>query len=200
MSLMCGREDLGYAKAMARFAPADGLGPTVTVNAFGGNFGLGFRADYDKVVEVVEVGPVPPEAPRGQHAGLFAGMGLATPQTPEEVAKELMARAHYEEPTTEGPGVLGLVDMLTRAGIPQVFLKQFRDASKPNQACYQTLIEAHMDFPKAQAEPGGLWDVKILPLDSFPIAAELGVKSERTELTFQLETDMTVSVGNVVAP
>ena len=72
----------------------------------------------------------------------------------------------------------------------QVFLKQFRDDQQSEQACYRQLVTAPV---QVQSLSGRLsphrWQLAITPLDSHPIAEQLGVADGQAELAFELEMD-----------
>jgi hypothetical protein len=201
MSLLCGREDFGYAKTMALFAPQGGLGQKVEVSPFGGNFGSGSQAGYHRVIELVAVGALP------MTGGLVSGADIANPETPEAVASELFLRATGEmEPDTGVPLpnlalLLELVKDLVGKQAREVFLKQFRDVQPANAACYQAIIEAPLQFTNVQPSVSPHeWTVNITPLASYPLGDELGIDSETTSLAFELKTNMILGEGVVVAP
>ena len=52
MSYLGGRETYGYAKTMARFEPADGVGERQRMEAFGGNFGREEGAEWRTFLEI----------------------------------------------------------------------------------------------------------------------------------------------------
>ncbi|MGH2864997.1 MAG: hypothetical protein ACRDJX_07070, partial [Solirubrobacteraceae bacterium] len=102
-------------------------------------------------------------------------------------------------------GELGLIASLLEAlldgRVRQVFLKQFRDAGAADTACYQAVVEAPAQISNLRWCPSlSEWTITIHPLDSHPIANELGVADQTTRLTCQLDFDMTVGAGTVVSP
>jgi uncharacterized protein with NAD-binding domain and iron-sulfur cluster len=89
-------------------------------------------------------------------------------------------------------------------GAPQVrmvFLKQLRDVADPGRACYQAIVEAPA-VVKAIRAGGALpaHQVRIAPVDSHPIASDLGLAGEVTESLFGswLDFDFAMEAGTVV--
>lgn len=177
MSYLGGREVYGYAKTMGRFAPASGLGQSVTVEAYGGNYGPGNKAAWQPFLEV--------SSPTGAPSSQPVWEGMA----------ELLAGL--------APGLLAhpelLVDLV--AGTPtQVFLKQFRDARDGTRACYQAVIEAPVKIKRATGRLlDGDWIVAVQALDSHPLVSELGlVTPQVATLALEIETDFVVAAGSPV--
>lgn len=112
MSLLNGREDYGYQKALARF-PQSPLNAesSVTVCAFGGEFGKTSVAGWQDVMKVQRLAGIP-------------GGGAPQPVDPGPGGEQSTA------PAAEPFPVQRLIEMLER-GVDQVFLKQFRDAGTP---------------------------------------------------------------------
>lgn len=182
MSLLCGREDFGYAKSLARFYPETGLGPNVTVETFGGNFSPTSKADWHEVLKI---------------AG--GGAAAETWDTPQKVATALLGKAGAAEATLKQ--VLKLVQELVEEKARHVFLKQFRDAELAGKACYRYVVEAPLAFtePSVRVVLGG-WLVTVTELQSHPIAEDLGVETQITPLAFELKMNLLLSPGKEVAP
>ncbi len=177
MSYLGGREVYGYAKTMGRFTPDSGFGPTVTVEAYGGNFAQGNQAGWHPLLEVACVNGQPRTSDTwGSILELLAGL-----------APGLLAHPEL------------LVDLL--AGQPsQVFLKQFRDAHDGTLACYQAVIEAPVQIESVSGRLlDGDWSVIVHALDSHPILGELGlVAAQLATVAFELDTDFVVQAGVAV--
>lgn len=193
MSLLTGREVFGYSKALGVFQPPTGRGTRVTVNAFGGNFGAGARAQWEPLVEVTAIGAGP------MPIGLPGGSSIAAPSSPEEVTTQLAHLVVGERANTE----LALTEVKTvmADAARHVFLKQFRDAVLPDMACYREVVEA----PVSLTEDGiGLspyeWEVKIERLSSHPIVEELGLPTHTVTPAFELNTDMIIDPAVLVIP
>ena len=94
------------------------------------------------------------------------------------------------------------VTMMLTGNVPMVFLKQFRDSTTEQRACYQAVIEAPARLDKFHAG----WvthphDIVITPAESHPIASDcgLGTGSLRSQLGFWCQMDFTMMPGRVVA-
>ena len=83
----------------------------------------------------------------------------------------------------------------------QVFLKQFRDSADGSLACYQSVVEAPVNVTKAKPRPSTRdWQVTIHPIDSHPIARDLGVRSQVAGSSVDMELEFILGTGQVVAP
>jgi uncharacterized protein with NAD-binding domain and iron-sulfur cluster len=103
------------------------------------------------------------------------------------------------------PG-LGLVaevfEFLTHHDMPIVFLKQFRDAVDGSRACYQAIIEANasMTTYRTGGWLSGQYQVSIAPLQSHPIARDLGLSGDRLQsiAAFYANYDFTMNEGEEI--
>jgi hypothetical protein len=182
LSLLCGREDFGYAKSLAKFDPTNGLGPVVTVWAFGGDDAPTSKADWFEVLKVTALG----------------GPLAATPwDTPQKIAAELVGTAAVGEAILEQ--VLKRVEELVEENARHVFLKQFRDAELAGKACYRRVVESPVAFTdpsvRVLLEP---WQVDVKSHSSHPITTDLGVDSQETLLAFEIKMDMLLNPGKVI--
>ena len=178
MSYLGGREAYGYAKTMGSFSPADGLGASVIVQAFGGNFGREQGAGWYPFLEIHERGPAPE-----------AQSSVSPVEGPEELIGQLVGGL---------PG--DAVALMLDRQVGQVFLKQFRDAADGTRSCYQSVVEAPVSIHRMRGRPARCeLDLVVHRLDSHPIGAELGLESQRAELAFDMEIDMVVEDGREVA-
>jgi uncharacterized protein with NAD-binding domain and iron-sulfur cluster len=188
MSYLGGRETYGYAKTMARFDPPEGVGETVRMETFGGNFGRDEAAGWRPFLELAAVEELSDRAREEIDA-------------PDEVARFLA-----DDPLRlDAGGRLAVADIrlaedvvedLLRLRVRQVFLKQFRDAGDGTRACYQAVVEAPIEVKRFSVRPSGFdWDLTIHPLDSHPIEQELGLGSQRPLMAFEAELDMIVERG-----
>jgi hypothetical protein len=192
MSYLGGREDYGYAKTMGRFDPEDGLGPRLRVEAYGGNFAPGRTADWHPFLDI---------KPAGSGGGRRRA---AAWKEPGDLVRHLAMGLLDDHPGGEltlPDARLGarLVADLLEGRATQVFLKQFRDVADGTQACYQAVVEAPLHITRVSGSPStqGL-EVTIHPLDSHPIADELGVTSQVAPLGFELRIDFVVEAGSEV--
>lgn len=192
MSLLGGREDFGYPKAMGQFAPTDALGTVVTLAAFGGDFAPTNQAAWCPLLELE--GPQSAAA-RDAQEGWKSG---------PELVQLFSDRAGDAGPTAAATDLTligSLIEALLDGRAQQVFLKQFRDADSADTACYQAVVEAPVRVSNVRWRPSlHEWTLTIDHLDSHPIDTELGVKSQTTRLTYELDFDMSVGIGTIVAP
>jgi uncharacterized protein with NAD-binding domain and iron-sulfur cluster len=192
MSYLGGRETYGYAKTMGRFEPCDAVGEHVTMETFGGNFGLNEPAGWRPFLEVKEVG-----GDNGTSDEVLEGF--------EGLVRRI--RGDLPQVNSEGeivlPGVRLTADLLAAARaqrVYQLFLKQFRDAHDGTRACYQSVVEAPVEFIRTTNKMVGRdAELTIHQLDSHPIGQELGVTNQRAEIVFDAKIDMLVQPGVEVA-
>jgi hypothetical protein len=87
-----------------------------------------------------------------------------------------------------------------------VFLKQFRDNVEPDGSCFRLVLTAPVEVTKLKGAPSlDGWNVTIAQLDSHPIITELGLASQTTHASFELEMDFIlgaeqVSLGDLAVP
>jgi flavin-dependent amine oxidoreductase len=189
MSYLGGHELYGYAKTMARFEPAGGIGERMRLETYGGNFGRNEGADWHPILEI---------APAHGPDGSGNGEALDGPaDLVRHLAGDLLQRNAEGEVVLPGIRLTAtLLDDLSAGRLRQVFLKQFRDAADGGRACYQSVVEAPIEMLRGGIRPSGReWDVKIHPLDSHPIQQEIGVASQPASVAFDGQLDMVVKNG-----
>jgi hypothetical protein len=190
MSLLNGREEFGYAKAMARFEPPDGLANKVEMTAFGGDFAANNQAGWNQLLQVEQVGALGPAVPIPIGPAEAIAAAIA-----EALAGALAAGADAIREV--GEFVTGLLE----GEVKQVVLKQFRDVTESTSACYQAVVEVPVQLSNISLELSfSEWQVTLTPLDSYPIGEELGVLTQPTGLSFEFGADMILEPGVVVAP
>ena len=202
MSYVGGREDYGYPKSMGRFDPSNGLGDPLQIQAYGGNFAPGNQAGWHPLLELARV------SANAATVTAPGGADVEVPETRWHGAQDLVAL--LRQPPADGTApcvwpdiafIEELVKDLAHGRARQVFLKQFRDAASAGSACYQAVIEAPIQVSGISWRPSlHEWQVTVHPLDSHPIADDLGVSTQTTRLTFELGMDMIVDPGVIVAP
>jgi len=194
MSYAGGREVYGYPKTLGRFTPAAGMGNPLTVKVFGGDFKPANNAAWHPLFEIEKV--------KGPARKLPKGSPKPTPQDPGKIVRWIEEHGAAMWDLSPDTALLAdIIDALLDKRARQVFLKQFRDAEVAGRACYQAVIEAPIQVTKASWLPSlQEWELKVNTLDSHPVAKELGVASQRTRFTFELEMDMIAEPGEVVAP
>ncbi len=194
MSLLNGREEFGYAKAMGAFEPAKGLADKVEVSAFGGDFATLDKAGWNELFVIEQTGP----------PGASVPIGIGLP----DIAAELTVLAITEAlgsvfwPESSAPEIVGeFIEALLKGAVNQVALKQFRDAADSSAACYQAVVEVPVRWGNLSMKVSfGDWQMTLLPVESYPVAEELGVSTQTLPLCLELEADMILEPGVVVAP
>jgi hypothetical protein len=144
MSYLGGRETFGYAKTMARFDPAGGLGDQVRMQAFGGNFGRSEGADWRDFLDVIGGPPRPGAGPSQRSSGPLPLIRHLIGDRPELVAGAETVLGDIQL-------TAGLIADLLTGRVGQVFLKQFRDATDGTRACYQAVVEAPIQIPRVES-------------------------------------------------
>ena len=168
------------------------------VQTFGGDFAPGNRAAWVPVLELA-------------HASANGGAVAAAEETAqaawhaaEDLAHHLLRHGESGDSQHAEPGMAlfkDLVGDLLHKRARQVFLKQFRDAEAVGGACYRAVVEAPIQVTSAKWRPSPHeWQVTVHPIASHPIADDLGLGTQTTRLAFELELDMVVDPGVVVAP
>jgi hypothetical protein len=185
MSYVGGREDYGFPKSMGIFGPGGVLDDRLTVQTFGGDFAPQNEATWEPVLDI------------SRNPGQGEGPGAALDE-PIWRALEDLADAEL----VCGIGLLAdLVKSFLAGQTRQVFLKQFRDCANPTASCYTAIVEAVMQVEDASwAISPDPWSVRVHPLDSHPITAELGVEDQTAQLAIDLKMNMTQQTGVLVAP
>jgi hypothetical protein len=85
--------------------------------------------------------------------------------------------------------------------MPMVFLKQFRDVTTSDGACYQAIVEANATingFTGAGFLPGG-WDLKMYSYASVDMPKHLGIEpQQRIDLAFYVNFSFSMDLGKEV--
>ncbi len=95
-----------------------------------------------------------------------------------------------------------LLGGLAQGRVPMVFLKEFRDATRPHAACYQAVLEAKArmsGFRGAGLLPGD-WCIELHSYASHPMARELGLPAGpiRPTLGVWVDLDFEMEVGRTI--
>jgi uncharacterized protein with NAD-binding domain and iron-sulfur cluster len=189
MSYAGGREDYGYPKSLGIFSPTSGMGDPMTVEAFGGKFAPGNRADWHKLFELSRASTAKANAP---------SRSFELHELRQRLGK---IRKQHRLVLPDLSLLEDFLAALTGKQTRQVFLKQFRDVEATTNAVYQAVVEAPIHFLSTSVKPSlEEWQVEIAELDSHPIGRELGVFSQPTRFTFEVAMDMIAEPGRVIAP
>jgi uncharacterized protein with NAD-binding domain and iron-sulfur cluster len=199
MSYAGGREIYGYPKSLGLLEPQDGVGDPQTVQIFGGDFSPEAQAGWKVLFEIARA----PSRAAGA-AGAKGGGGTAPRGAwyePEEIVDYFKSSAAAGWEALPDLTLLdSVIRSLSKKDATQVFLKQFRDVAVQGAACYQAIVEAPIHVTSASWRPLlERWQVTVNPWDSHPVAAETGVVTQTTSLTFELKMDMVAEQGVVVA-
>ena len=95
-------------------------------------------------------------------------------------------------------GIIAFTAQAALGNIPLVFLKQFRDATQPQKACYQVIVEAPLQIQTFHnggffSQPG---EMSLRPLESHPLIQRLGLKESQTSgMGVWLKVDFTLGLG-----
>lgn len=92
-----------------------------------------------------------------------------------------------------------LFEDLMKHQLPEVFMKQYRDARDATDACYQAIVE----IPNVVKKFAGLplpdkYNFNLEEVASHPIGEQLGLKSQEAALSFWLKMDFVVEDGKVI--
>lgn len=185
MSYAGGREIYGYPKSLGIFDPPSAVGDPQKVEAFGGDFAAGSAAGWHPLFELRRVRASP-----GESAVLELGEALkALPGAWREL----------DLPLPQVSVIKDIFETLTGKQMRQVFLKQFRDEQVVGAACYQHVVEAPIDFLSTQIRPSlDEWELVVHHLDSHPVDVEMGIATQRTRLSFDVQMDFVAAAGEVV--
>jgi PII-like signaling protein len=193
MSYVGGREIYGYQKSLGKFEPRSAVGDPQRVEAFGGDFVPNTAADWHPLFELRRTGGA------AQPAG-----GSAHGRPTFALADALEAlRPVWQELDPNLPELRVLEDILealTGKQTRQVFLKQFRDVQIAGAACYRAVVESAIELISSKVRPSlDEWEIVVHHLDSHPVDVELGVTTQSTRLSFEVEMDFVAAGGEVVA-
>ena len=201
-SLVSGREVYGFFKSYGwvDVPESDDVinPPRLGLDVYGlKSFSPDSEAGRWPLLEVQRIGPGAAAETRHPHAGASAWNTL------EEALHELKSVIAGTGKEIVIPGLelpANLIYDLIHKEVPLVFLKQFRNAGSDGGAAYQAIIEA----PAVVQRFTGLrlmdeYQFNILNrLDSYPMADDLGLTSQKALLSFKLDMDFTVMQGKEV--
>jgi hypothetical protein len=190
-ALSAGREVFGYPKLLGRFErESEVLDNDARVTVHTQHFAK-FGPDEEALVAplfAIERVPEPPPSvaqyPETQFAQGPSGRLFARMIRPPRRALDLTAFGDD--------------------GLTMVFLKQFRDLTRPSDACYQAITSVDM-IPvttKPEEDFSDAYSLRLWESDSHPIASDLGLTCGQKALTefrpFQTELSFTVGFGSML--
>ena len=193
LSLAGGREIYGYNKNWGSIALPSGGGPaTLTLDAFGGDFDASKPAGFCRLIEVTST-----------TAGAMTAGDARWENLSELVADVRRALTVQGAPAAADPG-LALPDsvfeeIISRGGPPQFYLRQFRSLADGLRASSQQITDAGVTVNRIVGRPlTSGFEFSLQQLDSHPVAAELGLKDQRTRAAFEIEMDFVLEDGEVL--
>ncbi|MCB9317195.1 MAG: hypothetical protein H6569_13725 [Lewinellaceae bacterium] len=193
-SLVCGREQMGFAKSMARFDFPDnpGVADKFGVDAYG-------FTKFDKAnPQTAAFQPwlnINKTTDKPQPAGTsWKSHGEAW-----KAVKDTFERIPTDENFKLGlPFIIHELEDLLHADIPMVFLKQYRAVDKSEVACFQGVVAANSFLRKFISGwwLSGEYEVTFQDFASYPIMSDLGLP-QRTVVKnpFWIEGDLTFVNG-----
>jgi uncharacterized protein with NAD-binding domain and iron-sulfur cluster len=193
LSLAGGREIYGYNKNWGRIElPKDGSADGFKLDAYGGEYGGGRPAGYHRLIEVVRSSDG--SLRRGDPAwedlhGLTDGLRRIL----RERRSELIAHPDLELADD------AFEHIVRSGGPPQFFLKQFRSVSDSERASGQQITDGGVTLKRIKGRPLLTnFRFTLHDLDSHPAAKELGVRSQDTDLAFEVDMDFVLEDGRVL--
>jgi hypothetical protein len=194
MSYFGGREEYGYPKGMGRFSPATGHGDHVVIRSYGGRFSHASKAGWHPLLEVRDAGPA-------------GGAPGAVVEGAAALAKEVTQGLIHEALAGQGMTLAGLsvgaqvVDAILNGHARQVALKQFRDSADGTRACYQAVVEARYQITRVKVRRSARKrELVIHDMDSAPLGAELGLRTQVATVALEQELDFILDLGEIIGP
>lgn len=188
-SLVCGREQMGFAKSMAQFVfpPNPQAADQFNVAAYGfTRFDQANpqTASYQPWLNINKI---------GQTQAAAAG-GWGSHDEAWQAVKDTFERIPSDPTFIEGlPFFIHELEDLSRTDIPMVFLKQYRAVDVSENACYQGIVAADSFLRKFHKGwwLGGEYEVVFQDFASYPIMADLGIPQRTVVKTpFWIEADL----------
>ncbi|HEY2258133.1 MAG TPA: FAD-dependent oxidoreductase [Solirubrobacteraceae bacterium] len=183
ISLCGGREIYGFAKALGRFPeppPQQWRQTGFAIEAFGGDFAPDRGAGWNQLIQF---------APTGTADGFDEEWSSI-----EDFVRHLLARVgHLGDRDLPRPHLTLPWGVIARTFVhppSQISLKQFRASDAPDLASSSQLIETPLVVDRISGRLSKRdWHVTVNPLDSHPIADDLGLDSQDASFAFELEMD-----------
>ena len=217
LSLSGGREIYGYAKNWGWIGlPTSGPVQTLTLDAYGGNYGSGQPAGQHRLIEVTATGSSAAGGARASEARDAPAPG-ASAALREVHWDNLDDAVNYTQDllTRRAPGLLALpglsgqpelrlpdalfAQIKLSGGPPNFFLKQFRDVADGRRARAQQITRAGVTVNRISAKPLlGDFAVRLQQLDSHPLTSELGLQDQVVPGGLEIKMDFVLDDGDVL--
>jgi hypothetical protein len=197
VALITGREVLGYFKQLGEVGLPGRAGgrEDFYLNVFGAKtLGVGVEWGQERLLSVT-ARDSRPARPRPAAADL-ANDRLGVVQTCQSLFRMLGA-----VPIFPGHSMLATANVrgLLQSSVSQIFLKQFRAEGAGHQAAYQAVTMADYQVTRINSgRPTQSFDISIHPLQSLPLASELGLAAQMVETGIKVNFDMTLGSGRVL--
>lgn len=192
VSLSGGREVVGYNKSWGKiYLPQESAPERFSLEAFGvKKFSPTAELTEHPLIDVIREGPGGHPNPR-------------TWSSPQHILEDLKKdMAGLEKGSFFIPGLQFAENLLIDAfnmQIPQIFLKQTRSMVDGLKSDYQAIIKspARVNVLKGLTELPD-YRVTIHHQDSYPIFDDLGIKSQKSLMSFEVKMDFTIENGQVL--
>jgi hypothetical protein len=202
VALMTGREVLGYFKLLGEVGLPGrrGAREDFFLNVFGAaTMAAGIEWGEQRLLTIggrdASVRHSPPPIPQGALR--------EADDRPTSTSKVQALVQSVLSSSLPGRALLGLGNIrgLLSGSMSQIFLKQFRAEGSGNLAAYQAVTMADYQVTDVHyVRPTQSVDITIHPLESMPIARELGLSSKMVETGLEVGFDMTLGTGRVLWP
>jgi len=193
LSLSGGREIYGFNKNGGRIVLPDAHNSArFSLEAYGGNYDRDERAGWHPLIKVTA-------ANRG---GLAIGEerwdGLSEVVAAAQQALMVPGADAASDPQLALPERI-FDDVLRLKGAPQFYLRQFRWIEDGLRASPRQITSSGVTIKRIEGRRlRSTFDFELEPLDSHPVAAELGLNNQRTRVAFELEMDFVLENGEAV--
>jgi hypothetical protein len=188
ISLLSGREVYGYPKTLGwpSELPAEGETTPFTLDVFGMNFGAG---DQPSRRRLLELRPVADDDAHDLVVEDLRSVGRWMRETlfPGDGGVEVGFRLGWD-----------IARDMAAGRVDQVFLKQVRAADDGRQADLQQVVVAPAHVHRLRAKRlNNDYELVLEKLDSHPLGAELGLRSQSVKLAGRLQFDFLIDAGTV---
>jgi hypothetical protein len=196
-SIVAGREQFGFPKAMGQFQIPDSpeSAELFSVEAYG------FSVFDQKNMQTAAFRPWLNIKKVSASENFQTGQWTSSDHAWGDI-KHTFERIPTDKPFVEGlPFIIHELEDMLKAEVRLVFLKQFRDAADPMKACYQAIVEDDGFVHKFHKGwfLGGAYEVSFEDFASFPIKSELGLPDKMVVQTpFWVNVDLLFQTGREV--
>jgi hypothetical protein len=193
LSLAGGREIYGFNKNWGQIGLPDAHNPArFSLQAYGGDYDQAQPAGWHPLIKVT--------APK---RGALASGGERLDGLREIVAAAQQALIAPGSEIASDPQLLlsgGIFDDILRLkGAPQFYLRQFRTIEDGRRASPRQITSSGVTVKKIEGRRlRSTFGFELEPLDSHPVAAELGIGNQFVGVAFELKMDFILENGEVL--